>query len=122
MIPDLPPLLLPTEHRRVWAALKGHVGRDQAVGQAELARLTDLSERRLREVVGELIVRFRQPVCTRYGGRGTAGYYLPANPQEAEEAAEALKQHALAILERASVLGRTALRSLCLDLFHRTEK
>lgn len=113
----LPPLLVPPEHRKVLAALAGHVGRDQALGQAELAQRTGLSARKVRTLIHELVVELRQRICSTYGAAGQAGYYLPADEREALEAARAIKDHALAMLRRASVLERTTVEGAVQDLY-----
>lgn len=103
---ETPELFLPPEHRRVWAALQGFVGRDNAVGKADLAQLTQLHERTVRHCITELVIDLGRRVCSTYGAAGQAGYYLPADDKEALEAAEALKRHALRILRRAAVLEK----------------
>ncbi len=114
---DLPELFVPPDHRRVLRALEGRRGRANVISQSGLAQATGLGQRRVRRIIYELIVDLGQQICSTYGGAGQAGYFLPATPAEAAQAAQALREHALAMLRRASVLERRRLDWQIRDLF-----
>ena len=99
------PLFIPADYRPVWRVLQDHVGKANAISQADLAAATELPPRQVRQIVRDLVVTCRRPICSSYGG----GYYLTANDNEAQEAAEGLRAHALKMLIRASVLNKTSL-------------
>lgn len=101
-----PELFIPNEFRPVWIALQAHVGRDNAISQADLAEAAGTGPRQVREAINRLIVNCRRRICSRYGAAGQAGYFLPADEKEALAASEALKRHALRILRRAAVLEK----------------
>jgi len=119
---DIPPLFIPPEHRRVLEVLEQHQGRENAISQHRLASAAGLSPRRVRRIIYELIVDLGQPICSAYGPAGQAGYFFPSGHQEAAEAARALREHALAMLKRASVLERRRLDWQIRDLFHLADR
>lgn len=118
----LPELFIPADHRRVWNALHGHVGKDSAIGQAALAEKAGLGPRKMRDLIWELIVDLGKTICTRYGGRKQAGYFLPASQAEIDETVEVQKGHALKILRKISALKKTSLEIEIMDLWHQARK
>ena len=111
-------LFVPPEHRKILNILEDHVGADNAIGQAELAEAVGMHPRKVRALIGELVLRLEKSICTRYGDASKAGYYLPANQEEAKASAEALRSHALLILKRAAVLANTTAKTQLMELYH----
>ncbi len=102
-----------TEHERdpvadqVLAALTAHVGRAQGITAANLARVVDTSERRLRTCISQL----REDgvaVC----GHPKSGYFIAATAEELEESCQFLRSRALHSLALEARLRKITLPDL----------
>jgi hypothetical protein len=71
------------EQLDVWRIIKRYQGRENAVLARNLAELTDIPERRVRDVIRHLRVDFHKPICSSTGD--PAGYYIAVTPEEMKE-------------------------------------
>jgi hypothetical protein len=91
--------------QEVYTILKQHRGRDTAIAMESLANLCRVTTREIQEIVSRLVIVYRIPVGSS-SSSARPGFYLIADRAEAQEVYESLKGRALAILKRASVIGR----------------
>ena len=71
------------EQLDVWRIIKRYQGRKNAVLARNLAELTDIPERRVRDIIRHLRVEFHKPVGSSTGE--PAGYYMAITPEELKE-------------------------------------
>jgi len=90
------------EEAKVSRLIKCHVGRDQAIAVRALALQTGLGEKRVREVVRELIIRHGEPIGSTPGS--PPGYYILRSQDEINRAYQSLLDRGKAIIFRASRL------------------
>jgi len=90
------------EEEKVSRLIKSHVGRDQAIAVRALALQTGLDEKRVREVVRELIIRHGEPIGSTPGS--PPGYYILRSQDEINRAYQSLLDRGKAIIFRASRL------------------
>ena len=90
------------EEEKVSRLIKCHVGRDQAIAVRALALQTGLDEKRVREVVRELIIRHGEPIGSTPGN--PPGYYILSSQDEINRAYQSLLDRGKAIIFRASRL------------------
>lgn len=82
-------------------------GRAHAIGAADLARQSGLSNRVVRKVIKTLIEQYASPIAST--PTPPAGYYIPETLEEVLATTESLKSRALSILTRMARLRRVAL-------------
>lgn len=100
------PLKLTTDETRVWGVLKLYKGRDKAINQYDLAKLTGIpNERRVRAIIKDLVEVHHKMICSDYRSKD-GGYFVPATQEEVDINYRQLKAHALSILKRASVFRK----------------
>lgn len=87
--------------------LASHIGKDNGMPVAVLAKLLDITERQVRELVTELRMD-GTAVC----GTPKTGYYIAANPEELAETCEFLRGRALKSLTLESRLRNISLPDL----------
>lgn len=95
------------EESFVWTLIAARQGRAQAIGAADLARQSGLSNRDVRRVIKTLIEQYASPIAST--PTPPAGYYIPKTIEEVLATTESLKSRALSILTRMARLRRVAL-------------
>ncbi|MBM4395621.1 MAG: hypothetical protein FJ087_08020 [Deltaproteobacteria bacterium] len=90
---------LSPEEGEVLVRLSLHRGRAEAIGLAELARLTDLEPRRVQQVVKHLVELHQVPIGT--ATRRPCGYYIIESDRERRETRDSHVRRALSTLRRA---------------------
>lgn len=90
------------EEQKVSRLIRCHVGRDKAISVRDLALKTGLEEKRVREVVRELIIRHGEPIGSTPGS--PPGYYILSSQDEINRAYKSLVDRGKAIIFRASRL------------------
>lgn len=100
----------------VWAALRSHVGRGQAITSREIARALDLNRARVRQACHDLIVLHGKPI-----GSGGEGYWITVNEDERRSTCahlvSRLRKIALHLRAYDSNAARAALLQLHAELF-----
>lgn len=84
--------------------------REKAILNSEIQTKTDIPERRIRRIVQQLIIMYRQPI-----GSSTSspqGYYWIKNIDEADRNYRRLRSRALVILKRAAMIKGIATEDL----------
>ena len=94
---------------RILAIVRKRRGPARAIGKADLAELTGLTERHARRIIKDLIEIHGFPICSSYAARA-GGYYWPATDEELAEVRRQLRGHALSILMRDARLGKSSRR------------
>lgn len=106
------------DEARIWTLVAARQGRANAIGAAELARVTGVADRVVRKIVKGLIEEHGCPIAS--SPHQPPGYFIPEELPEILQALDSLKGRALSILVRMSRLRRTTLREtidqLLLDL------
>ena len=92
---------LSEEECLVWDVVQGYRGKDQAVTNDELARLSGVPQRRLRAVIKALVEEHRKPI----GSLPGLGVFIVQTMQERTEVMDFYKGHALSLLRRMAILG-----------------
>lgn len=87
--------------------LTRHIGRENGIAVAALARELDITERQVRELVTELRMD-GTAVC----GTPKTGYYIAASAEEAQETIDFLKGRAMHSLTLASRMSNIPLPDL----------
>lgn len=95
------------EESRVWTLIAARQGRAHAIGAADLARQSGLSNRDVRRVIKTLIEQYASPIAST--PTPPAGYYIPETIEEVLATTESLKSRALSILTRMARLRRVVL-------------
>lgn len=100
----------------VMAKLVFHIGAADGIRAADLARELDITERRLRHLITDLIEEDGIGIC----GHPSTGYYVARTPEELEATIEFHKTRALHELHKASRLSKIPLPDLVGQLKLRT--
>ena len=89
--------------------IKRHLlkGEKHAIKKSDLARICNLNEREMREVINELI-EDGLPVCSRTGN--PAGYFIAETPEELRASIETIDHYAMSLLKHEKLLRN------CLDV------
>ncbi len=109
------------QQERVYSVLCQRSGKKNAIRIRYLAKMVDLPEREVRDIVTALILVFRIPVGSSYNVK-KPGYYIISTIEEAEETYNTLKHHAIQILRRAAVVKRITYPELIGQLILETKR
>lgn len=101
------------QQAQVWALIQQRIGRGSAIRRRDLARATGITDRKLRDIIHDLVVVHKKAIISDYTH---GGYYLPANEQEVAEHVRVLEAHALSILHRMATLKRRPVRDIQMEL------
>ena len=96
------------EELAVWQIIETHRGKAQAISYGRLAWVTGLPERKVRQIVHDLILAHRKPICASYDHK-CGGYYMPQTAAEIRETVEKLRKHGISILSHAAALSKMSL-------------
>lgn len=93
------------EQRRVFAALwPDHVGRIHAVSRDDLAELTGLDDRTVRDVLASLTTRHNVPIGSSIST--PAGYFIVSTRDEAADQYRMHRSYGIASLARAAAIRK----------------
>jgi len=91
---------------KVWSALSGCKGEDLASKQSDIASVCQMSGRKVRDIIGDLIIKHKKLIAST-PNRKRPGYFIVQNEKEGFQGAERLKGQAVKIIQRAAVLIKT---------------
>ncbi|MCF8719245.1 hypothetical protein [Nitrospina gracilis] len=94
----------------VWNRIDQRHGAGAAISRQALVRLTEVPDRKLRDVIHSLVVNHGKLICSTYGKGG--GYFFPVTGREIDEYAGKLHSHALSILQKEAAVRRISLNDL----------
>ena len=95
---DNPPEMKP-DQVDVWRVIHRHRGRDSAILARDIADVTSISERTVRNIIHELRFDFHKPIGSNTGS--PAGYYIAENEDELMKASYPFKSFGLKQLKMA---------------------
>ncbi len=95
-----------SEEARVWKLLEPHRGKDRAVRVRDLALLAGMDERKLRDVVKNLVEVHAKPIGSSV--RPPMGYFVITSEEEREEVRRQYYSRALKLFKRIRAVDRSA--------------
>lgn len=101
--------------QRIYGLLQQHHGRRAAISMDSLANLCQVSTREIQDAIANMVIAYRIPIGST-SSADRSGYYLIADRAEAAVVYASLKGRALAILKRASVIGKISSADLLREI------
>ncbi len=92
--------------------LSHHVGLENAWSQENISATLGIKARDVRRMVRYMILELGWSICSSHRNAELGGYFLPRNPEEAQDACRSLHKQALALLKRESTLRKITLADL----------
>ena len=102
---------MPFDHKLIRDILRGqHPGAQRAICQTDLAAVSGIPKRKVRDIIKDLIEQFGQPIGTMYGKVG--GYFWIENKTEADLTCKQITDACISGLARVAALKKITLREL----------
>ena len=90
-----------TDADRLHEILLDHIGSEHPISRHALVYATQMSDRRIRQSLHELVTQRKLPICSSLSG----GYFLASTYGELEEAVGLMRRYANEMMERSRVLS-----------------